>query len=88
MQIIAEIESGKLKIPKDEMKELKDRYDPDFLCYKQFVEYARTLPDYNSMFILDVQVMNEAKLRKTKLEKDSKVDLILNAKKLTITSGK
>ena len=65
MQTIAEIESGKLKIPKEELKELKSRYDPEFLCYKPFVDYARTLPDYNSMFILDVQVKVIYKLIKT-----------------------
>ena len=87
MQIISDMENGKLKASREEMQRLKDYYDPKFVCHKQFVDEARKLSLYNSMAILDVEVMNNAKLITSTLEQGTKVGLVFNSRKMVIVSG-
>lgn len=87
-QIISDIENKKMKITEEETEQLKLICEDEFLCYKQFIEEARKLPGYNSMTLQNVEVANECQFVNTTIEEGTKVDIVINSRRIQMTSGK
>ena len=69
-------------------EKLNECLQPDFLCYKQYVEIARQQPDYNYVTVPNVILTKRVKFFQQSLSKDQKVTLLLSPNRMDIVTGK
>ena len=88
LQYNSDFEMSKKKPSEDEIHQLKSFEDPNFQCYKQYLDCARTVHDYDWTTVQNVEVVKKVKLVSNVLQKESKVDLVCTPKKIIIVASK
>jgi hypothetical protein len=88
LQYNSDLEMSKKNPNQDELQQLKLFEDPDFQCYKQYLDCARTIHDYDWTTVQNIEVVRKVKLVSNTLQKGSKVDLVCTPKKMIIVAGK
>lgn len=88
LQYKNDLEMGRKHPTKEQLRELKDVLDVNFMCYKQYVHLARCIHDYTWTLLQNVEVVNKVKLVSNILQKGSKVDLACTPKKMIIIGRK
>eukprot|EP00111_Clytia_hemisphaerica_P002781 TCONS_00007823-protein len=84
LQYKCDLEMKRKHPTKEQLTDLKSFEDPEFTCYKQYLDCARRILDYTWTVVLGVEVVQKVKLVTNILQKGSKVDLACTPKKLII----
>ncbi len=87
LQIEADIKSGRLVPTKEQQAELEEYIDPDFPCYKQYVECARSVELYGSVAAKDVRLGSNLRLKEETVKKGNRVDIVCCRRKLIVITG-
>ena len=84
LQYKCDLEMKRKHPTSDQLNDLRSFEDPEFTCYKQYLDCARRILDYTWTVVLGVEVVQKVKLVTNILQKGSKVDLACTPKKLII----
>lgn len=88
LQINADINSGRLPLTAEEKVRMDELMDPEFPCYKQYVEFARSVESYGSVVIKDVKLVSNIRLKTQTIKKGHKIDIVCNNRKMIIITGR
>ena len=87
-QISADLKSGRWKLSQEDEDMLADSIDTNFMCHKQYVELARTLPEYDTVSIIGVVLTADLKLKRQTVKKDTVMDVVCSDRKMKLITGK
>ena len=88
LQIKADVNAGRLLLTTEEKDRMDELVDPEFPCYKQYVEFARGVELYGSVVIKDVKLVSNIRLKTQTIKKGHKIDIVCNNKKMIIMTGR
>eukprot|EP00794_Sanderia_malayensis_P007179 gene7179-7985_t len=88
LQINADVRSRRLLPTLEQQQELAEYLDPEFPCYKQYVENARQIDGYGSIAIKDVKLVSNLKLKEEVVKKGHLVDIVCSERKLVVITDK
>ena len=86
VQYKSDLKMGRKHPTKEQLKELTDIEDPEFVCHKQYLDFVRRIHDYSWTLLKEVEVVKKVKLVSKILQKGSRVDLACTPKKMIIVA--
>lgn len=87
LQYKSDVDNGIKTLVSQDLERLGECEDPQFMCYKQYVDIARTIEGYDSVTIRNVEVVEKVKFVSQVIAKGAKVDVVCNAKGMTFVSS-
>ena len=88
LQVRADITAERFLPTAEEKEQLERLLEPKFPCYKQYVDFARSIASYGAVVVKDVRLMKNVRLRTQILRKGNKLDIACNSTKMIIITGK
>ena len=88
LQIKADITAGRFSPTSEEQDHLEKLLEPKFPCYKQYVDFARSIPSYETIMVRDGKLLKNVRLITQTLKRGSKLDIACNSKRMIIITGK
>lgn len=87
-QYKSDIENEMKTVSLEDRARLNKFDEPEFMCYKQYIQVARTIQDYDSVTIKDVEVVKKVKFVNQVIAKGEKVDVSCKTRGLTLLTSK
>ena len=87
LQIKADIAAGRFSPNSEEKEHLGQLLEPKFPCYKQYVEFARSVTSYGKIVVQDVRLLKNIRLKTQTIKRGNKIDIACESKKMIIITG-